>query len=1482
MEDYEAQSKRAWLIATGMSEDAADMTLREQAQFRQRRELRQYKQRTATMRRNIKNKFDIDTPAEPPVEGNKHSLWDIFDIFFALEYPIFNAVKHISEGDSAGEVLSAAAKGLILQEKTSGDELLDALGVTDGKGRSIGGFLLEIAANPANFIGGPLSLTKAGAAAADASAGMISGGMKGASKLLAKTGAATVDDALAGVTKLARGWGAQAAAPIAQRALLTAKWNPMASTGTAVIRGAPIVQKIGEAQAAWEALAPVAGVLRFFGHISDPTARRVLQYGGWRIRGGGRQAYEAGLKITKMLEAVGDDDAGRLCIQLIEDPLMATMVDIIGTDKMKTRDLARQIIQNFETQSLARMNTTKNAPEGATALKNGLLGALTDGLGIDDAERVIGALETHDPQLFGKLHKMNYFVRKTLVENRNDYLGPGFLDEFFKIIDPSEALRDEIKGVVRGGSIFDKGRMISKWMAEDHPAMKTRFKEIVDEIYVNKGAGILSPIIEARIGKNIPTGYDEIFAEGMSLFARNPAAVLAQSPEMFFFYQSMAKKSTEMGLPKIFNLNAAMIRKAAAMNQATHLEAIIKDYITVPLKSMSVGERTGTRLLALLRTQLDNHSNRTSVFNGPLKQLHALAVGDWDSLPKKWFEANGDLKSSAYVAAMIGRVNKQMRDISKAMRGDLKAVRNLRREGIFTEKIMDDLFLGWRNPRYGLERESFTVNLAPDPKTLWAPAQSLMAGMPKRPSVPTTLYRKLDNNPIPLVWASEHSTVARTIIASRIDEMSEKMLPILTGMMDESSFASKTKAFLAAKAYRNALVIQSLQGAAIPAKMGPKFKPYGTSLKEIVDAARTSDTAFQVDDRVYAAAKLMQADLNQMGEMEKSLGILRSMAEFYVPHKLTQEYIDAMNKRAMVVGKKISGKLAYAEHRKWVDTIEKLEVGQILPDGIPSKYIHDPGMLLTMRKAAHSRAVNYYNMAVELTDKFGVKLNAGEALPANLAKTHDIFEYAPLGKKLGGPGRYAVPKDIAQSINGYHTLMTNQAEVKLLGDAWHALVSHWRGWSLGIFPAYHSRNMVNNFVQNWFSGMSPNDMIWGHTLASRMQKYGSELTQEFVDTPRGRKSLAEVYEAFVDLDGISSGYAGAEFADTAKRGMAQMAKRKALQGKTPPSTQNPLRASTDFIGAAIQEAKVATTGMEKKGLREWLPSFISRNPTLKKPAFAPMPADSKIAVVGFAVGKSFEDNARLAQFLYSVRQGYTYEQARERVAKYLFDYNDINIVVDKMRDIFPFIVWSRKNIPMQLENLVMRPARLGIIGKAKDTMEDLTSAEGGMDFPDLPQFIRQNVPFAVRKLQDGTFEYFLLGNWMGFADLQRLMDPVPETINMLFPGIRVPFEMAANYSFFFRGPIAKNTPDEAKKFLGVNLDPMAVHVLQSFRVLSETNRLFGLGDAVKENNMQRTLRFAFGMRPYVVDPEQEMLRRYRDYTISLGRLSSHEQHKRDK
>jgi len=195
--------------------------------------------------------------------------------------------------------------------------------------------------------------------------------------------------------------------------------------------------------------------------------------------------------------------------------------------------------------------------------------------------------------------------------------------------------------------------------------------------------------------------------------------------------------------------------------------------------------------------------------------------------------------------------------------------------------------------------------------------------------------------------------------------------------------------------------------------------------------------------------------------------------------------------------------------------------------------------------------------------------------------------------------------------------------------------------------------------------------------------------------------------------------------------------------------------------------------------------------------------------------------------------------------------------------------------------LVMHPERYGAIGKAKELGENLF-ADGGVGFPDLPQFIRQNVPFAVRRLDDGTFEYFLLGNWMGFADVQRLMDPFSETINLMFPGIRIPFEMAANYSFFFRGPISRNTPDETKKFMGVNLDPMAVHFLSSIRVLSETNRMFGLGDSVKEDAIQRMLRFTLGMRPYTVDPEQEMLRRYREYTTSLGIMESHEKHKRNR
>ena len=77
-----------------------------------------------------------------------------------------------------------------------------------------------------------------------------------------------------------------------------------------------------------------------------------------------------------------------------------------------------------------------------------------------------------------------------------------------------------------------------------------------------------------------------------------------------------------------------------------------------------------------------------------------------------------------------------------------------------------------------------------------------------------------------------------------------------------------------------------------------------------------------------------------------------------------------------------------------------------------------------------------------------------------------------------------------------------------------------------------------------------------------------------------------------------------------------------------------------------------------------------------------------------AVGMAFENNARLALFAKRLRLGDDAETAAWSVKKYLFDYSELtDFEKTVMRRAFPFYTWTRKNAPLQFEQLFMQPQK---------------------------------------------------------------------------------------------------------------------------------------------------------------------------------------------
>jgi hypothetical protein len=238
--------------------------------------------------------------------------------------------------------------------------------------------------------------------------------------------------------------------------------------------------------------------------------------------------------------------------------------------------------------------------------------------------------------------------------------------------------------------------------------------------------------------------------------------------------------------------------------------------------------------------------------------------------------------------------------------------------------------------------------------------------------------------------------------------------------------------------------------------------------------------------------------------------------------------------------------------------------------------------------------------------------------------------------------------------------------------------------------------------------------------------------------------------------------------------------------------------------------------------------------TTWKKGINPLSQQNYVFRLNKTVGSAFENNARLAHFIDKLKSGSTIDDAVMSVKKFLFDYQDLTTFEKTvMKRVFPFYTWSRKNIPLQLENLIKQPGKYAGLEKAIKGIENLAMGEAKpANEKYLSDYIKNNTAMRVGYNSDNkAYSYFLLGNWIpSYQALDFLSEPVYNIMAMLTPLIKTPIELLANKSSFFRNTLEEyqsieNYPGETTNFLGINMPKKTATILMNIRILNELDKL---------------------------------------------------------
>jgi hypothetical protein len=211
-----------------------------------------------------------------------------------------------------------------------------------------------------------------------------------------------------------------------------------------------------------------------------------------------------------------------------------------------------------------------------------------------------------------------------------------------------------------------------------------------------------------------------------------------------------------------------------------------------------------------------------------------------------------------------------------------------------------------------------------------------------------------------------------------------------------------------------------------------------------------------------------------------------------------------------------------------------------------------------------------------------------------------------------------------------------------------------------------------------------------------------------------------------------------------------------------------------------------------------------------------------------AVGSAVENNAKIAHYLSKRAEGYGVKEAAQSVKKYLFDYNDLTgIEKGLFKRIMPFYTWTSKNIPLQIQQFIENPGKFSKIATAKKNIEQ------GVEIPNekyLPTSITDNAPIRYKTDKDGNTKYFLMGQWLpAAAAFNYLSRPLENTVGMITPAAKLPYETIANKSLYFQDTLGeyqdlKSYPGDKDSWLGFDLEPRTANALRSIRVANEADK----------------------------------------------------------
>lgn len=590
-------------------------------------------------------------------------------------------------------------------------------------------------------------------------------------------------------------------------------------------------------------------------------------------------------------------------------------------------------------------------------------------------------------------------------------------------------------------------------------------------------------------------------------------------------------------------------------------------------------------------------------------------------------------------------------------------------------------------------------------------------------------------------------------------------------------------------------------------ELGAMEQKHLSRIDEAVAAAKANglpQTVNPVTGRKIATATLEK----KAGALRERIAVQEKL--FYMNHSLTPEargIVDKIAKKtkhkATDAGREYSVQHASTLQRNFRD-MSIVEINSLAKRGklpgyegvtFPNGFFYDdPAIAQAYRDFRHGRAMAAADMLSQARKEFGISSQELLALKKK-TKAASIDEVIPEGY-----------------VKATHPLVKDTyfpVEIANRIDA--------------HFTAIHNPAAVNEYLQLY-------DQATGWWKAWTLSIFPGYHT---------RNAAGNVWNNFVTGTKDPRVYATATAVQKGGNGHI-----KTVDGRT--ISYDQIRENLDMLGVrnrGLFTADIEQSLKEELGGGRWL--------TLSR--------DQKAIHIGRKVGETIENNARIAKFVDELEKGKSFFDASKATQRALFDYSDLTQFEQKVaKRLLPFWTWSRKNIPLQAQQLVAHPGRYKAVDTIRREIEANTPDQGEYN---MANYMLDNYPTRVRiDKESGNPEYFLLGSWLPAADLWKVAsDPGKLGLDLLHPGAKAALEYGFGVDLF---TMKELDPDKQEDFLGVKMDPRVKKALSNMRIITTIDDLI-FSTARPEHllattrNMtleEKMVHFATGVKLYSQDP----------------------------